>query len=97
MRRRHPERSKRQDNTKLPDQPIRLNKYIANAGVCSRRDADKLIEQGRIKVNDQLITELGYKVMPSDKVVYDGKVLAQEKPVYILLNKPKDFIGRSGG
>ena len=92
MRRRHPERSKRQDNTKLPDQPIRLNKYIANAGVCSRRDADKLIEQGRIKVNDQLITELGYKVMPSDKVVYDGKVLAQEKPVYILLNKPKDFI-----
>lgn len=71
---------------------VRLNKYIANAGVCSRRDADKLIEQGKIKINGAVMKELGYKVKSSDTVEYDGKSLSQEKPVYILLNKPKDFI-----
>ena len=71
---------------------VRLNKFIANAGVCSRRDADKLIEQGRITVNGKLTKELGTKVKPTDTVKYDGKLLATEKPVYILLNKPKDFI-----
>ncbi len=71
---------------------IRLNRYIANAGVCSRRDADKLIEEGSIKVNGQIISELGYKVKRSDVVTYDGRVLKREKLIYILLNKPKDFI-----
>lgn len=71
---------------------IRLNKYIANAGVCSRRDADKLIEQGQITVNGKKITELGFKVTSTDKVKHEGKLLSPERPVYILLNKPKDFI-----
>jgi 23S rRNA pseudouridine2605 synthase len=71
---------------------IRLNKYIANAGICSRRDADVLISEGKIKVNGQVVTELGLKVKKSDKVVYQGKRLSPEKPVYVLLNKPKDFI-----
>ncbi|WP_306415997.1 pseudouridine synthase [Fulvivirga ulvae] len=73
-------------------QEIRLNKYISNAGVCSRREADKLIAAGEIKVNGQVITELGYKVEATDKVVYKGKNLTPEKSVYVLLNKPKDFI-----
>ncbi|MEQ8927269.1 MAG: pseudouridine synthase [Fulvivirga sp.] len=72
--------------------PIRLNKFIANAGVCSRREADKLIESGDIKVNGKVITELGFKVQPGDKVQYKGKALQSEKLVYVLLNKPKDFI-----
>lgn len=71
---------------------IRLNKYIANAGICSRRDADKLIEGGEIKVNGQVITALGHKVHRGDKVVYNGRNLNPEKPMYVLLNKPKDFI-----
>lgn len=74
------------------DEEIRLNKYIANSGVCSRRDADKLIENGLISVNGKTITELGHKVSKKDKVQYQGKTLNPEKPVYVLLNKPKDFI-----
>ena len=70
----------------------RLNKYIANAGICSRREADKLIESGEIKVNGKVITELGFKVNVKDKVSYKGKLLHREKFVYILLNKPKDLI-----
>lgn len=71
---------------------IRLNKYIANAGVCSRREADTLIANGEIRVNDEVVTELGTKVKPTDRVTYQKKVLNPEKPVYVLLNKPKDFI-----
>ena len=71
---------------------VRINKFIANAGVCSRRDADKLITEGRIKVNDTVIKELGYKVKRDDRVFYDGKKLNPEKMVYVLLNKPKDHI-----
>ena len=71
---------------------IRLNKYIANAGVCSRREADKLIAAGQISVNGKTIRELGYKVSPEDQVKYNRKVLKKEKFVYVLLNKPKDFI-----
>lgn len=74
------------------DELIRLNRYIANAGVCSRREADKLIEAGQIKVNGNVVTELGTKVKRSDKVKYQGKVLNPEKLVYVLLNKPKNFI-----
>lgn len=74
------------------DTEIRLNKYIANSGICSRRDADLLIEKGEIKVNGEVVTELGHRVMITDKVVYKGKLINPEKPVYVLLNKPKDFI-----
>ena len=77
---------------KLDDGKIRLNRYISNAGICSRRDADKIILEGSIKVNGEVITELGYKVNPSDSVKFGNKVLTREKSVYILLNKPKDFI-----
>ena len=71
---------------------IRLNRYISNAGICSRRDADLLIEQGEIYVNGQVVTELGYKVAPGDVVKYGKRTLSREKMVYLLLNKPKDFI-----
>lgn len=73
-------------------QPIRLNKYIAQSGVCSRRDADKLIADGQITVNGNKVTEMGYKIMPGDDVRLKGKRLRPEKNVYILLNKPKDYI-----
>jgi 23S rRNA pseudouridine2605 synthase len=72
--------------------PIRLNKYIANSGICSRRDADILIVAGAITVNGKVVTELGTKVMPVDEIRYEDKLLQREKPVYILLNKPKGFI-----
>jgi len=71
---------------------IRLNKYLADAGVCSRREADKLISSGVVKVNGKTVTELGIKVSPTDKVVYGGQALRREKLRYLVLNKPKDFI-----
>ena len=71
---------------------IRLNKYISNSGVCSRREADELITMGLVSVNGTVITELGYKINRNDVVKYDGKTLRAEKPVYILLNKPKGFL-----
>ena len=82
-------RSLEQDQQTLP---IRLNKYIANAGVCSRREADTLIEAGAISVNGTVVTELGFKVMPTDEVRFGDTVLQRERPVYLLLNKPKDYI-----
>lgn len=74
------------------DEKIRLNKYIAAAGICSRREADKLIEKGDVKVNGKLITELGFKLNRSDQVELKGKILNPEKKVYIVLNKPKDVV-----
>ncbi len=71
---------------------IRLNKYLADAGVCSRREADKLIASGAVKVNGKIVSELGTKVSPSDKVVCGGEALKREKLRYLVLNKPKDFI-----
>jgi len=71
---------------------IRLNRYISNSGVCSRRDADVLIEKGLISVNGKVTTEMGLKVKPYDKVHYKGKLLSRERLVYLLLNKPKGFI-----
>ena len=71
---------------------IRLNKFIANSGVCSRREADELIKMGIISVNGKTITELGYKVNPGDEVRHESRVLHAEKPVYILMNKPKGFL-----
>ena len=70
---------------------IRLNKYIANSGVCSRRDADIYIQSGNVKVNGNPIVEMGYMVKPGDIVNFDGAVLTPEKKEYILLNKPKNF------
>lgn len=75
-----------------PSREIRLNKFIANAGVCSRRDADNLINDGKIKVNGKIITTMGYKVHVKDRVTFQGKVLRSEQLVYVLLNKPKDYI-----
>lgn len=74
------------------DGTIRLNKYIANAGICSRREADELIKTGLAEVNGKVITEMGYKVQPGDQVKFDGKTISAEKNVYVLLNKPKGFI-----
>jgi 23S rRNA pseudouridine2605 synthase len=74
------------------DEVFRLNKYISNSGICSRREADELIKKGEVMVNGAVITEMGYKVLRSDKVTFKGKTIRPEKPVYILLNKPKDFI-----
>ncbi|MBC7922979.1 MAG: rRNA pseudouridine synthase [Ferruginibacter sp.] len=71
---------------------IRLNRYIANAGVCSRRDADVLIESGEIRVNGNVITEMGYRVGKNDVVKYGNRLLNREKLVYVLLNKPKDYL-----
>lgn len=71
---------------------VRLNKFIANSGVCSRREADELITMGLISVNGKTITELGYKVNPGDEVRYESKVLRSERPVYVLMNKPKGYL-----
>jgi 23S rRNA pseudouridine2605 synthase len=71
---------------------IRLNKFLSNAGVASRREADVLIQTGVVSVNDQIILELGYKIKPGDVVKYDGQTINAETKRYVLLNKPKDFI-----
>jgi len=70
---------------------IRLNKYVANSGVCSRREADTHIATGLVTVNGKVITEMGYKVKPGDEVRYDGARVNPEKKAYVLLNKPKGF------
>lgn len=97
-------RERTSDNPRTRQQPnagetandeglIRLNRYIANAGICSRRKADELIEAGVITVNGEVVAELGSKVDPAkDEVRYNGERLRREKMVYVLLNKPKDYI-----
>ncbi len=70
---------------------IRLNKYIANSGICSRREADVHIATGLVSVNGKVITEMGYKVKPGDEVRYDGARVSPEQKAYVLLNKPKGF------
>ena len=74
------------------EEPVRLNKFIAAAGVCSRRDADKLIEAGEITINGQVVTTLGARVNPGDVVMYKGQVLQGEPKYYVLLNKPKGYV-----
>ena len=76
----------------LGSENIRLNRFIAHAGICSRREADKLIEDGMVTVNGEVVTEMGHKVNPTDEVKYAGEKLKAEKPVYLLMNKPKGFI-----
>ena len=78
-----------------PNEQLRLNKFMANAGLCSRREADEFILKGLIKVNGEVVTELGTKINHSDVVEYDGKVVTLEKKCYILLNKPKDCVTTS--
>ncbi|OWP63468.1 hypothetical protein CDA63_08810 [Hymenobacter amundsenii] len=95
---RHYEEDKNRGNKRRRDEEpeeagtTRLNRYIANAGICSRRDADALIAAGEIKVNGEVVTEMGYQVQPSDTVQYGKTNLSREKQVYLLLNKPKDFL-----
>lgn len=71
---------------------IRLNKYISNSGVCSRREADTYIEHGSVTVNGKLVTEMGYKVQATDVVRFDGTLISPEQKKYVLLNKPKNYI-----
>ena len=75
-----------------PNEPIRLNKYLANAGVCSRREADEFIQAGVVTVNGNVVTELGTKVLRSDEVKFHDQTVSLEKKVYVLLNKPKDYV-----
>jgi 23S rRNA pseudouridine2605 synthase len=79
------------ESSKLDDR-IRLNKYLSNSGLCTRREADEFIASGMVEVNGKTITEMGYKVNPGDVVKYAGERLSPEKSVYLLLNKPKDFV-----
>lgn len=85
---------KRKPKSASPSDPnlIRLNKYIANAGICSRREADTFIAAGNVTVNGKPVTEMGYKVKKTDDVRFDGRKLNPEKKEYVLLNKPKNFI-----
>lgn len=78
-----------------PTAPIRLNKFLANAGVCSRRDADKYIEAGVVSVNGQVVTELGAKVLRTDEIKFHDNAVKIEKKVYVLLNKPKGYVTTS--
>ena len=78
-----------------PDEPVRLNRYLANAGVCSRREADTFIQAGVVKVNGIVVTELGTKVKRSDEVMFHDQTINMEKKVYLLLNKPKDYVTTS--
>ncbi|MBA7565272.1 Ribosomal large subunit pseudouridine synthase B [subsurface metagenome] len=85
--------------TELKNKPIeliRLNKYIANSGLCSRREADEFIKQGLVTVNGKVVPELGTKVSEKDVIKFKGKLLMKERKVYVLLNKPKDYITTTG-
>lgn len=79
-------------NTSTENTGIRLNKFISNSGICSRREADTYIEHGSVTVNGELVTEMGYKVQPNDTVRFDGTLISPEQKKYILLNKPKNYI-----
>ena len=78
-----------------PNEPIRLNKFLANSGVCSRREADDFIQAGVVRVNGQVVTELGTKVMRTDSVLFHDQLITPERKVYVLLNKPKDTVTTS--
>ena len=78
-----------------PNEPLRLNKFLANAGVCSRREADEFIQAGVVTVNGQIVTELGTKVLRTDEVRFHNEPVIIEKKVYVLLNKPKDYVTTS--
>ena len=75
-----------------PEEEMRLNKFMANAGICSRREADDYIAKGMVKVNGEVTTELGTKIKRDDVVEYDEKIVVPERKCYVLLNKPKDCV-----
>ena len=79
-------------SVRKPNDGIRLNKFISNSGICSRREADTYIEHGSVTVNGKLVTEMGYKVKSGDEVRFDGSLISPEKKRYVLLNKPKNYI-----
>ena len=89
-------RPKKRAPLKDPDAPIRLNKFIANAGVCARREADLLITAGAVTVNGEVITALGAKVLRTDEVIVEGQRIKPEAKRYLILNKPKNFLGTAG-
>ena len=78
-----------------PNEPLRLNKFLANAGICSRREADEFIQAGVVTVNGEVVTELGTKVLRTDEVKFHDQPVTIEKKVYVLLNKPKDYVTTS--
>ena len=78
-----------------PNEPVRLNKFLANAGVCSRREADEFIQAGVVTVNGEVVTELGTKILRTDTVMFHDTPVTPEKKVYVLLNKPKDYVTTS--
>ena len=78
-----------------PNEPLRLNKFLANAGVCSRREADEFIQAGVVTVNGEVVTELGTKILRTDEVKFHDQPVSIEKKVYVLLNKPKDYVTTS--
>ena len=82
----------KQVNTKTEKEGIRLNKYISNSGICSRREADVYIKAGSATVNGKIVNEMGFQVMPNDVVKFDGSLISPERKRYVLLNKPKNFI-----
>jgi 23S rRNA pseudouridine2605 synthase len=86
------EKNNNQHKSGKGEQSIRLNKYIASTGLCSRRQADEYIVNGLITVNGKVITELGTKIKPGDTVKYSGKKLVEQRKIYIILNKPKDCV-----
>ena len=91
----HKKRMEYQQDFVDPTKPVRLNKFLANAGICSRREADEYIAAGVISVNGQIANELGIKVLPTDKVMFHEQPVQSERKVYLLLNKPKDCITTS--
>ena len=87
-------RKKQNAKKRVDDGKMRLNKFIANAGICSRREADKFIEAGVVTVNGVGVTEMGYRVSSTDIVKFNGQKLKSDTPRYVLLNKPKNYSGR---
>lgn len=87
-----PEKKPASDAGTKEESGTRLNKYLAHSGVASRRKADELIKEGKISVNGKVVLEMGFKVMPSDKVEFKGKRISPERKAYVLLNKPKGFV-----
>ncbi len=87
-------RKRQNEKKKSEDGLMRLNRYIAKAGICSRREADKFIEAGVVKVNGKVITQMGYKLQPADEVKFNDARIKSEPTRYLLLNKPKNYSGR---
>lgn len=94
-----PYAAKKNDAPKKPavkrdpnDESMRLNRFISNAGICSRREADTIILSGAVSVNDKVVTEMGTRVQPTDKVTVGGETIQHEKKLYLVMNKPKNFV-----